>query len=437
MRFSEIAGNTGIFVDGDWIEKKDQDASGAVRLIQLADVGPGDFRDKSDKHITVEKAAELHCTFLQKGDILIARLGEPLCKACIFPLEGLYITSVDVAVLRIGSEIVNPKYLVYLLNSPWFKDQVKQYESGTTRKRISRKNLDRIEMKFPSLPEQERIVARIEELFSQLDAGVETLKKTKAQLAVYRQAVLKEAFEGRLSAEWRKEHSDCSPDRDYESIAIKAPMYKDTSGDENEIHLTLPDNWIKLRIGDIFSVEVGATPSRRVPEYWNGAINWVSSGEVRFNRIFSTDERITEAGLANSSTNVQPVGTIMLAMIGEGKTRGKAAILEIPAAHNQNTAAILVSATPCDSKYIYYFLQMNYENTRRVGSGNNQKALNKERVRALRFPFTSFKEQHVIVEAIESRLSVCDSIEQTVDTALQQAEAMRQSILKQAFEGGL
>lgn len=437
MRFSEIAGETGIFVDGDWIEKKDQDAKGAVRLIQLADVGPGEFRDKSDRHITVEKADELHCTFLRKGDILIARLGDPLCKACVFPLDGLYITAVDVAILRIGSDVVNPKYLIYLLNSPWFKDQVKQYESGTTRKRISRKNLDRIEMIFPPLPEQERIVARIEELFSQLDAGVETLKKTKAQLAVYRQAVLKEAFEGNLSAEWRTDHSDCSPARDYESIAIKDPTYKDTSGDENEIRLALPDNWIKLRMGDVFSVEVGATPSRRVPEYWNGAINWVSSGEVRFNRIFSTDERITEAGLANSSTNVQPAGTIMLAMIGEGKTRGQAAILEISAAHNQNTAAILVSATPCDSKYIYYFLQMNYENTRRVGSGNNQKALNKERVRALRFPFTSFAEQHVIVEAIESRLSVCDSIEQTVDIALQQAEAMRQSILKDAFEGKL
>ena len=196
MRFSEIAGDTGFFVDGDWIEKKDQDANGAVRLIQLADVGPGFFRDKSDRHIAEEKAAELHCTFLQKGDILIARLGEPLCKACIFPLDGLYITAVDVAVLRIGIEIVNPKYLTYLLNSPWFKDQVKQYESGTTRKRISRKNLDRIEMTFPPLPEQERIVARIEELFSQFDVGVETLKKTKEQLAVYRQAVLKEAFEG-------------------------------------------------------------------------------------------------------------------------------------------------------------------------------------------------------------------------------------------------
>ena len=347
------------------------------------------------------------------------------CKVCI----GRGLTAIR------PSEVLLTRYV--LLFFRYFEAQLASKGTGTTFKAITQDVVKNLEIPIPPLPEQERIVARIEELFSQLDAGVETLKKTKAQLAVYRQAVLKEAFEGDLSAEWRTDHSDCSPARDYESIAIKDPTYKDTSGDENEIRLALPDNWIKLRMGDVFSVEVGATPSRRVPEYWNGAINWVSSGEVRFNRIFSTDERITEAGLANSSTNVQPAGTIMLAMIGEGKTRGQAAILEISAAHNQNTAAILVSATPCDPKYIYYFLQMNYENTRRVGSGNNQKALNKERVRALRFPFTSFAEQHVIVEAIESRLSVCDSIEQTVDIALQQAEAMRQSILKDAFEGRL
>lgn len=127
----------------------------------------------------------------------------------------------------------------------------------------------------------------------------------------------------------------------------------------------------------------------------------------------------------------------MLAMIGEGKTRGQAALLNVEAAHNQNTAAILVSKTSCEPKYVYYFLMLNYENTRRVGSGNNQKALNKERVRALRFPFTSFEEQSLIVQEIESRLSVCDSIQKTVDTALQQAEALRQSILKKAFEGNI
>ena len=396
----------------------------------------GDYSKDSVRYISKEKYEVIKRSTVYPGDILVAKIGSigtcgiyPLsCKNALIPANLLKITVLPT---------VDRKYVYYYIQSKGFQEKIKAISTATAQPAFNVTKFRKLPIPTPPLPEQERIVARIEELFSQLDAGVETLKKTKAQLAVYRQAVLKEAFEGDLSAEWRTDHSDCSPARDYESIAIKDPTYKDTSGDENEIRLALPDNWIKLRMGDVFSVEVGATPSRRVPEYWNGAINWVSSGEVRFNRIFSTDERITEAGLANSSTNVQPAGTIMLAMIGEGKTRGQAAILEISAAHNQNTAAILVSATPCDPKYIYYFLQMNYENTRRVGSGNNQKALNKERVRALRFPFTSFAEQHVIVEAIESRLSVCDSIEQTVDAALQQAEAMRQSILKDAFEGKL
>lgn len=98
MRFSEMTGQTGIFCDGDWIEKKDQDDNGSVRLIQLADVGEGEFLNKSRRFVNEETAQRLNCTFLQKGDLLISRLGNPLCKACLFPLEGRYITAVDVAV---------------------------------------------------------------------------------------------------------------------------------------------------------------------------------------------------------------------------------------------------------------------------------------------------------------------------------------------------
>lgn len=332
-------------------------------------------------------------------------------------------------ILTANTEIVLPKYVFYRM-------QIINFDHST-HKRYWIQHYSKLKVQIPSLPEQEKIIKKIEELFSELDKSVETLHTIKQQLAVYRQAVLKEAFEGKLTSLWRKMHLGESPQTDFESIKRSNEVFKDTSGDENEIHLELPPSWIKVRFGDVFEVQVGATPSRRNPEYWNGTINWVSSGEVHFNTILRTDEQITADGLAHASTNVHPVGTVMLAMIGEGKTRGQAAILNIEAAHNQNTAAILVSKTACSSKYIYYFLQMNYDNTRRVGSGNNQKALNKERVRALRFSFTSFAEQKMIVEEIESRLSVCDSIEQTVDTALVQAEAMRQSILKQAFEGGL
>ena len=343
-----------------------------------------------------------------------------------FPFK---VKSSAMKILTANSDLVLPKFIFYRM-------QLIEFDHST-HKRYWIQQYSKIRVKIPSLSEQKRIVARIEELFSELDNGVETLKKTKQQLAVYRQAVLKAAFEGRYTGWWRKMQHRAIAERDLESIKIREAIYKDISGDENEIKLSLPTGWIKIRIGDVFIVEVGSTPSRRVPEYWNGDVAWVSSGEVHFNAISETEERITKRGLEHASTKVHPIGTIMLAMIGEGKTRGQAAILDIPAAHNQNTAAILVSKTPCQPRYIYYFLQLNYENTRRVGSGNNQKALNKERVRALRFPFASFEEQKLIVSEIESRFSVCDSIEKSVDAALQQAESMRQSILKKAFEGGL
>ena len=328
---------------------------------------------------------------------------------------------------------VTTKYMFYYM--AMMKSKLISKGKGGTQKNISQTVLNSLDVIVPPMKEQQRIVTRIEELFSQLDSGVETLKKTKEQLKVCRQAVLKEAFEGRYSS--INSFDITSTKSDYDRIRKENVVFKDVSGDENELQIELPDDALLIRFGNIFDVEVGATPKRSVPEYWNGNINWVSSGEVKFQSINNTEEMITENGLQNSSTNVQPIGTVLLAMIGEGKTRGQAAILNIPAAHNQNTAAILVSKTPCNPKYIYHYLNLNYENTRRVGSGNNQKALNKERVRAIRFPFVSFEKQNIIVKEIESRLSVCDSIEKTIDTALQEAEALRQSILKQAFEGGL
>lgn len=338
--------------------------------------------------------------------------------------------NVDTAFGLIPSQQLVSKYLYYFCCFFNFK----ALDKSTTIPSLAKRDLENVEMPVPPLDEQSSIVARIEELFSELDKAVGTLKTTKEQLEVYRQAVLKAAFEGKYTKWWRKNHN-VSANEEYCVLRKENQVFKDTSGDENELSLNIPDEWMKVRLGEIFDVEVGATPSRQHAEYWNGSIPWVSSGEVRFTTINKTREMITDIGLKNASTNLQPIGTVLLAMIGEGKTRGQSALLNIPAAHNQNTAAILVSKTLCQPKYIYYFLQLNYENTRRVGSGNNQKALNKERVRAIWVPFAPIAEQSIIVKEIEKRLSICENIEQTVNTALAQADAMRQSILKQAFEG--
>lgn len=397
-------------------------------------VGVPFFQGKADfgeLYPTIRVYCSQPTKIAEKDDILLS-VRAPVGPTNLSP--GRVCIGRGLAAIRPSSDI-NLRYLLYYFR--FFEAQLSAKGTGTTFKAITQATIKNLDVSVPPLPDQERIVSRIEELVSQLDASVAELKTVKERLKVYRQAVLKEAFEGRYSRAWRKNHPEYSPQNDLDSIKFTEPIFKDTSGDENEICLSLPETWVKVRLGEVFEVEVGATPSRQKIEYWNGEIPWVSSGEVHFDTISQTNEFITQEGLKHASTNIQPVGTVMLAMIGEGKTRGQAALLNAEAAHNQNTAAILVSKTLCEPKYVYYFLMLNYENTRRVGSGNNQKALNKERVRALRFPFTSFEEQSLIVQEIESRLSVCDSIQKTVDTALQQAEALRQSILKKAFEGNI
>src|SRR3989304_9218202 len=97
----ELIDSDGVFVDGDWVESKDQDIKGGVRLIQLADIGDGIYRNRSNRYLTYAKAVELGCTFLKPNDVLIARMPDPLGRACIFPGDSkLSVTAVDVCIVR-------------------------------------------------------------------------------------------------------------------------------------------------------------------------------------------------------------------------------------------------------------------------------------------------------------------------------------------------
>ncbi len=361
-----------------------------------------------------------------------------------------------------------------LVNMPlvYYAMQVNQVRSDT-HKRYWISVFAKKKFLLPPLVVQKAIVKKTEVLFSSLDSGIADLKKAQDQLIIYRQAVLKKAFEGELTKEWRTKHTNLpSADELLEQIKEERNKHYEQqiadwkvivkSWEKNgkvgrkptkpralrfvdrftELELSeldkLPTEWKLVKLGNVFQVFVGSTPSRNKIEYWqNGNINWVSSGEVAFKSIYQTKEKITTKGLNNASTSLHPKGTVMLAMIGEGKTRGQAAILEIEACHNQNTAAIRVSEIGFEPKYLFHYLFLKYERNRRVGSGNNQKALNQGRIMNFDFPLCSIKEQHQIVQEIESRLSVCDTVEKDIANSLEKAQALRQSILKKAFEGKL
>jgi type I restriction enzyme S subunit len=149
-----------VFVDGDWIESKDQDPDGDVRLIQLADIGVGSFINKSQRFLTEDTARRLGCTFLETGDVLIARMPDPIGRACVFPGVGKpAVTAVDVCIVRTDPEVINSSYLVHFLNSDDALRQVSSKASGSTRQRISRSNLGTIQIPLPPLEEQRRIAA--------------------------------------------------------------------------------------------------------------------------------------------------------------------------------------------------------------------------------------------------------------------------------------
>lgn len=290
------------------------------------------------------------------------------------------------------TELVLPKYIYYRI-------QIIQFDHST-HKRHWIQQYSKIRVSIPPIPEQECIVARIEELFSQLDAGVETLKKTKAQLAVYRQAVLKEAFEGDYPRKQLKEFSKA-----ISGFAFKSSRYS-------------PDgNYVVVKIGNVKERHFDFSRD--------------------LTKTLEADDSILEKYLLRR-------GDCLITLTG---SRGKRDYGFVAMVGNQNNyllnqrvAALRFDQSVALPEFFQYYLAspsyrgmfFGYE-TGNVGQGNVG-------IKALLDPYVILPDidtQKRIVEDVEDRLSVCDSIEQTVDTALQQAEAMRQSILKDAFEGRL
>ena len=321
-------------------------------------------------------------------------------------------------------------------------------------------------IRVPPEAEQTRIVDKLEELLSDLDAGVAELKAAQKKLAQYRQSLLKAAVEGRLTETWRAQHGNTSASEEsgaqlltrilrerrarWEAKQLakfeaqgKAPTkgwqaaYPEPATSDIAGLPELPSGWVWSRIGQCFYVGVGATPSRKLPAYWDGETPWVSSGEVRFNRISATKEHISSLGLQNSSTRINPIGSVMLGMIGEGKTRGQVAILDIEAANNQNCAAIWATETDIAPEYVYYWLWSRYDETRRDSSGNNQPALNKSIVEAIPFPIPPIKELTAIVALVEAGMTEASNQDAALDHALRQSAAQRENILQAAFSGQL
>ena len=461
----DLVSSQGVFRDGDWVESKDQDANGGVRLIQLADIGDGEFRDKSARFLTLQKVQQLNGTFLNNGDVLVARMPDPLGRACIFPLSGnnKFVTVVDVCVIRFGNDHIARKYFLFAINSPSLRRKISELQSGSTRKRISRGNLGTIDFPIAPLHEQHRIVAKIEELFSELDKGVDSLKTAREQLKVYRQALLKHAFEGNLTAQWRAENGDkletasalqqrIQTERqerhrqqlaDWETKGKQGSKPKvpkplpPLSAEELAELPELPAGWIWVKLGELtWSVKDGPHFS---PKYVEVGIPFISGGNVRPDGIdFSKAKQISQELHEELCKRCKPaVGDVLYT---KGGTTG---IARVNTYDKEFNVWVHVAVLKLTGAVMPFFLQhaLNssfcYSQSQKYTHGVGNQDLGLTRMVNIVLAVCSLPEQEEVIKEVDDKISIIDQLDQTLATALQQSAALRQSILKKAFCGQL
>ena len=395
IKLSEIAYllNGYAFKSAKYVER-------GIRIIRIANVQDGYIADDKPCYYPLCTDEDISKYMLTENDLLISLTGNVGRVGML--TKGFLPAALNqrVSCIRIkDSDTVNKKYLYYYFRQKLFIQECVEASKGVAQLNLSTKWLENYTIPVPPLPEQERIVARIEELFSQLDAGVETLKKTKAQLAVYRQAVLETAF-------------------------------RECASKEN------------VQLGDILSEKPrnGYSPKGvdYQTKYRNLTLTATTSGYFRDNCFKYVDIDIDDDSylwvkhndfLIQRANTIEYVGTSVLYQGEDNRYVYPDLMMKCHTKDGINP------------QFVVYQLQSRVCKTHfrehATGTSGSMPKINQQTVMTAPIVMTSLDEQERIVKQIGERLSVCDNIEKTVDTALQQTEAMRQSILKDAFEGSL
>ena len=468
------------------------------RLVAIDDTGdyingyafkPSDWEEKGKpiiriQNLTSDKPFNRTTKFIESkyhivnGDILVS--WSATLDAFIWKGEDAWLNQHIFKVVP-NPKIVVKNFLFYLLKYEIHNLINSDRLHGSTMKHINRKPFLSHQILLPPLPEQHRIVEKIEELFSELDNGVAYLKKALEQLKTYRQAVLKWAFEGKLTEKWRNTHQDSLEDADTLLEQIKAERKRhyqqqledwkqalkewENNGKETKKPTkpqqpkdlppltkeelsnlpSLPNGWVYVKAEEISHfITKGTTPSKDQLFDDSGDIpflkvyNLTDNGKLDFSIKPTFVSLETHEGFLNRSKVLS--GDVLMNIVGP--PLGKVSLVS-DKFKEWNINQAIVRYRVFDillNKYLMYYLlsQVTIDRlSKRAKATAGQFNLTLEICRDAEIPMCLLQEQTQIVQEIESRLSVCDQLEATLTENLDKAEALRQSILKRAFEGKL
>ena len=396
----------------------------------------------------------------QKGDVLLSvrapvgptNIATTKCcigrgLASIHPLDG-----------------IDNKFILYFFR--FVERYLAKRGTGTTFNAITGDKIRGFPISLPPLPEQHRIIAKIEELFTKLDAGIESLKQAQAKLKQYRQSVLKAAVEGRLTAEWREQRSEqASKDElepaekllerilkkrcerweseqlaKYKSNGKKPPKnwqdkYKEPTPPDTTNLPELPEGWIWASLSYIGELNRGKSKHRprNDPKLYNGDYPFVQTGDIRYANKFISNYSQTYNEIGLKQSRLWPKGTLCITIAAN---IADTAILNFDACFPDSIVGFIPNISS-NIFFIEYFLRTAKENLDRYAPATAQKNINLKILSELLIPLPPKIEQDEIVNELDRIFSVIDKLDSIIDIELKRAQVLRQSILKRAFEGRL
>ncbi|WP_169627278.1 restriction endonuclease subunit S [Flavobacterium gelidilacus] len=387
---SQIISPNGIFNDGDWIESKDQDPNGEVRIIQLADIGDGYFVNKSNRFMNLAQAERLKCTFLQPGDVLMARMPDPIGRACIFPnINTKAVTAVDVCVIRPNNPKIDNLFLKYIINNDLFRREINKHITGTTRKRISRKNLNKIKFNLPIIDNQKRIAKVL--------SDCETLIEKRKESITLLDELLKSTF---------------------------LEMFGDPVKNEK--------GWKIVPLSKFGTIERGISKHRprNSPKLLNGVHPLIQTGDIANSSTYIEKYTKTYSDLGLAQSKKWPAGTLCISIAAN---IAKTGILKFDACFPDSVVGFIVDKNSATNFFVHHLFAFFQKILEKNAPAAAQKNINLAILRSFKVPHPpielqqKFDEIALIIEDLKSKYKY----------HLKELEDLYGSLSQLAFKGQL
>ena len=344
----------------------------------------------------------------RKNDLLISGVGTIGVPYVISDEKEFYFKDGNVIWLK-NKGIFDASYIYYLYKTVFIDNQIHSMSAGTTVDTYTIINAKNTIIPLPPLPEQQRIVERIEELFAKLDEAKERLQEVADSFAVRKAAILHKAFTGELTKQWRRENG------------------------------VSDESWEERKLGEVGSWLGGGTPSTSREEYWeNGNILWITSKDMKSAVIEDTLMKVNEIGVKNSSANyIEKPALLVVMRSGILRRTFPVAMVKKPFTVNQDLKAIIPDKD--DLEFLFWML---LSNERRIldscmKNGTTVESINSNALKAFAFKCPTLSEQHEIVRLIDDLLARERKAQQATEQALASIDLMKKSILARAFRGVL